>query len=61
MGPLVDTATTTLRDGDLAMEQHMRHDTNDWEAFAACRSVDNAAELFFSCLLYTSPSPRDPE
>ena len=48
MGPLVDTTTTTLRDGDLAMEQHMRHDTNDWEAFAACRSVDNAAELFFS-------------
>ena len=52
MGPLVDTATTTLTTTDLITEdlamEHMRHDNTDWEAFAACRSVDNAADLFFS-------------
>lgn len=51
MGPLVDITTTvntaSLTEEDLAME-HMRHDNTDWEAFAACRSVDNAADLFFS-------------
>ncbi|GJM36770.1 MAG: hypothetical protein DHS20C19_01370 [Acidimicrobiales bacterium] len=48
MGPLVDITTTTLDNEDLAMEHDMRHATNDWEALAACRSVDNAADLFFS-------------
>ncbi|MDG2028750.1 MAG: WhiB family transcriptional regulator [Acidimicrobiales bacterium] len=51
MGPLVDITTTvntaSLTEEDLAMG-HMRHDNTGWEAFAACRSVDNAADLFFS-------------
>ena len=31
--------------------ENLRHDNRenrDWEAFAACRSVENAADLFFS-------------
>ena len=39
MGPLVDITLTS---------EPLRADSPDWETHAACRSVDNAGELFFS-------------
>ncbi|MFT5202526.1 MAG: WhiB family redox-sensing transcriptional regulator [Candidatus Aldehydirespiratoraceae bacterium] len=44
MGLLVSTLTDTRAEAQMDTFTH----STDWEAYAACRAVENAADLFFS-------------
>jgi WhiB family redox-sensing transcriptional regulator len=44
MGLLVNTLTETRAEAQMDTFTH----STDWEAYAACRAVENAADLFFS-------------